>query len=121
MAYLSWIVLWFEALFGLKVNLEKSAILPMGDVENLDLLAGELGCRVGSLPSTYLGLPLSLHQGSIRACEGIEEKFRRRLSTWKRQYISKGGETHTYRSTLPIFLLFLFRLPKCVKSRLEKV
>ena len=48
MAYLSWIILWFEALSGLKVNLEKSVIPPMGDKENLVQLVGE--CRVGSLP-----------------------------------------------------------------------
>ena len=56
--------------------------------------------------------------------EGIEEKFRRRLSTWKRQYISKGGRLMLIRytlSTLPIYLLSLFRLPKRVKSRLEKI
>ena len=62
-------------------------ILPMGDVENLVQLAGELGCRVGSIPSTYLGLPLGLRQGSIKVWEGIKEKFRKRLSAWKRQYI----------------------------------
>ena len=36
MVFPSWIVLCFEALFGLIVNLEKSFILPMGDVESLD-------------------------------------------------------------------------------------
>ena len=32
MAYLSWILLCFEVLFGLRVNLEKSAILLVGNV-----------------------------------------------------------------------------------------
>ena len=58
MFFLSWILLCFEALYGLRVNLEKSVILPVGDVENLDQLAYELGCRVGTIPSTYLGLLL---------------------------------------------------------------
>ena len=35
MLYLSWILLYFEALSGLRVNLEKSAIMPVGNVENL--------------------------------------------------------------------------------------
>ena len=48
----------FEALSRLRVNLEKSVIPPVGDVENLDQLACELGCRVETLLSTYLGLPL---------------------------------------------------------------
>ena len=59
MMFLSWILLCFEALFWLRVNLDKSDILPVGEVENVDKLASELGCRVGSFPSTYLGLQLS--------------------------------------------------------------
>ena len=52
------ILLYFESLSGLKVNLDKSAILPEGDVQNIEQLACELGCKAGTLPSTYLGLPL---------------------------------------------------------------
>ena len=57
MAFLSWLFLWFEATSSLCINLNKSEILPMGKVENVELLAAELGCKVGYLPSTYLGLP----------------------------------------------------------------
>ena len=35
MANLSWILLWFEALSGLQVNLEKSVIFSMGAMENM--------------------------------------------------------------------------------------
>ena len=124
MFFLSWILLCFEALSRLRVKLEKSVILLVGDVENLDQLACELGCRVGALHSTYLGLPLRSKQNSVRVGEGIEEKFRKRLAAWKRQYISKGGRLTLIRSTLsnlPIYLLSLFRLPKSVKCRLEKI
>ena len=31
--------MWFEALLGLKINLDKSFVLPMGDVENVESLA----------------------------------------------------------------------------------
>ena len=58
LAYLSWILLWLETISDLKINLDKSSILPVGDVENLEALAAELGCRTGTLPLTYLGLPL---------------------------------------------------------------
>ena len=36
MVSLRWILLYFEALSGLKVNLDKNAILPEGDVENIE-------------------------------------------------------------------------------------
>ena len=55
--------MWFEAILRLKVNLPKSEIIPVGRVENVEGLAVELGYSVGSLPSTYLGLPLrTLHK-----------------------------------------------------------
>ena len=58
MAFLSLIFMCFEALSGLRANLEKSVIMSVGEVENIDRLASELGCRVRTLPSTYLGLLL---------------------------------------------------------------
>ena len=42
----------------LKVNLNKSELVPMGEVANLMGLVNILGCKVGSLPLTYIGLPL---------------------------------------------------------------
>ncbi|RVW23504.1 hypothetical protein CK203_090732 [Vitis vinifera] len=51
---LSWLLMWFEAISGLRINLDKSEILPVGRVENLETLALEAGCKVGKLPS-YLG------------------------------------------------------------------
>ncbi|RVW88462.1 putative ribonuclease H protein [Vitis vinifera] len=45
LTFLSWLLLWFEATSGLRINLNKSEILPMGRVENAELLAAELGCK----------------------------------------------------------------------------
>ena len=58
MIYLSWILLYFEVLSRLKINLDRSVIPPVGDVENIKQLACELRSKAGTLPSTYLGLPL---------------------------------------------------------------
>ena len=46
MLYLSWILLYFEALSGLRINLDKSVILLVGIVENFNQLSYELGCRI---------------------------------------------------------------------------
>ena len=59
MVYLSWTLLWFEAISRLNINLEKSFIMSVGIVEDLDSLAIELGCRMGNLPTTYLGMRCS--------------------------------------------------------------
>ena len=80
LAFLSWLLMWFEATSGLRINLNKSEILPMGRVENVELLATELGCKVGSLPSTYLGLPLGASHKSMRVWDGVEARMRKRLA-----------------------------------------
>ncbi|RVW28425.1 hypothetical protein CK203_116158 [Vitis vinifera] len=44
-------LLWEWNGFGLRINLAKSEIIPVGEVVEMEELAVELGCRVGSLPS----------------------------------------------------------------------
>ncbi|KAJ9685997.1 hypothetical protein PVL29_015067 [Vitis rotundifolia] len=87
LTYLSWILVWFEAAFGLRINLTKSEIIPVGEVEEIEEMTVELGCRVGSLPSAYLGLPLGAHHKAPSMWDGVEERMRRRLALWKRQYL----------------------------------
>ena len=88
MVHLSWILLWFEAISRQKINFEKSTIIVVGEVENLEDLALELGCKTGTLPTTYLGLPLGMHRNSISILDGVEERIRKKFAFWKRQYIS---------------------------------
>ena len=80
-------------------------------------LASELGCNIGSFPTSYLGLPLGAKHKALGVWDSIEERYRKRLGTWKTQYISKGGRISLIRSTLsslPIYQLSLFRMPQKV-------
>lgn len=43
---------------GLRVNLCKSELVPVGDVGGVEELASLLYCKVGSLPMAYLSMPL---------------------------------------------------------------
>ncbi|RVW96590.1 putative ribonuclease H protein [Vitis vinifera] len=109
---------------GLRVNLEKSELIPVGRVENVDELADEFGYRVGKLSSTYLGMSLGAPFKSVAAWDGTEERFRKKLAMWKRQYISKGGRITLVRSTLsnlPIYFMSIFQMPRVVRIRLEKI
>ena len=122
--YLSWLLIWFEACSGLKINLEKSELIPVGRVNDIEGLALEWGCKVGGLPSCYLGLPLGAPFNSLAVWDGVEERFRKRSAMWKRQYISKGGRLTLISSTLsnmPIYFMSLFYLPRKVRLRLEKI
>ncbi|RVW56016.1 LINE-1 reverse transcriptase-like [Vitis vinifera] len=100
MTYLSWLLMWFEACSGLRINLEKSEIILL----------------FGNAPWAAFN--------SLAVWNGVEERFRRRLAMWKRQYISKGGRLTLIRSTMfsmPIYLMSLFHLPRKVRMRLEKI
>lgn len=116
-----WLLMWFEALSGLKIDLKKNERIPIGDVEALAL---ELGCKVGNLPTTCLGLLLGARYESVGARDGVEECFIRRLAMWKRQYISKSGRATLIRSTLSsmlVCMLFLFHIPRSVETRLDQI
>jgi hypothetical protein len=42
----------FEVVLGLKFNLAKLELVPLGNVINVEVLASILGCRISSLPMT---------------------------------------------------------------------
>ena len=88
-------------------------------------MAVEIGCRVGQLPAVYLGLPLGVPDKATSVWDGVEEKVRRRLALWKHQYIiPKGGRIILIKSTMtsmPLYQMSLFRMPKLVARRLEKL
>ena len=81
--FMSWTLMWFEAMSGLRINLSKSEIIPVGLVDNVDELALELGCGIGSFPTSYLGLPLGAPHKASRVWDLVEERFRKRLASWK--------------------------------------
>jgi hypothetical protein len=98
--HLRCIFLCFEAASGLRINLGISEVVPIGAVEDVDRLAHLLGCRVASLPLTYLGLPLGASYKSVSIWNGVIEKTERRLVGWKRMYLLKGRRLTLLKTTL---------------------
>jgi hypothetical protein len=84
--YLRMLLLSFEAVSGLKINLEKSVLVSVGNVDNINDLAGILGCGVSSLPLKYLGLPLGAPYKAKSSWDEVIGKIERRLASWKRLY-----------------------------------
>ena len=72
----------FQAFTGLKVNVEKSEIVPVGEVGNIGALADILRCRLGSLPMKYLGMPLGTPYKTASIWNLILEKMEKKLSSW---------------------------------------
>ena len=65
---------------GLKVNVAKSEIVPIREVNNMQALAELLGCRIRALPMTFLGMPLGASHKSPSIWNPILEKIERKLA-----------------------------------------
>jgi hypothetical protein len=122
--YLQQVLTCFEAVTGLRVNMSKSEMVPIGEVTNLSYLADILSCRMGTLPMTYLNMPLGSSFKALGVWNPIVEKVERRLAGWKKLYLSKGGRLTLLKSTLsslPTYFLSLFKIPVSVAKRIEKL
>ena len=118
------LLLCFQAVTGLKVNVLKSEMVPIGEVPNVHALAEILGCRIRSLLMTYLGMPLGASHKSPTVWNPILEKIERKLSGWKKMYLSKGGRLMLLKNTLsslPTYYLSLFTIPTHVANKIERL
>jgi hypothetical protein len=73
--YMCALFLCFEVVSGLKINLAKSKLVLVGNVNNVDGLANILGCGVSSLPLKYLGLLLGAPFKAKSIWDGVIEKI----------------------------------------------
>jgi hypothetical protein len=114
----------FEAVSGLKVNLTKFSLISVGSLDDVDQLAGSMGCGTADLPLKYLGLPLGASFKLKAIWRDLEDLMARRLAPWKWTYLSKGGRVALIKSTLsnlPTYMLSLFPIPTDVAKRIEKI
>ena len=109
-------------MLGLRINLGKSKLVPIGEVHNLEALVGLLGCGQSSLPLKYLDLPLGAKFKDLSVWNPILKRMERRLAGWKRMYLSKEGKVTFIKSSLsslPTYFLSLLPLPGKVAKHME--
>ena len=78
--------------------------------------------QVGSLLMIYLGMPLGTLYKTTSIWNPILERMEKKLSSWKRLYLSKGGRLTLLKrtfSSLPTYYISLFTIPKAMATRLE--
>ena len=56
--YWKWTVICFKLVSGLKINLQKGEIIPVGETKDVNRATSLFGSKVGKVPTSYLGLPL---------------------------------------------------------------
>ena len=113
----------FEELSGLKINFHKSELFCLGQAKaNVTEYIHLFGCREGSFPFKYLGIPMSHQKLTSKGRSQIEEKFQKKLSSWKGKLLSVGGRLvliNSILSSLPMYMLSFFRIPKSVLKKLD--
>lgn len=115
----------FEILSGLRINYHKSVFAGIGVEEGLlQGFASKLNCAYQNFPLKYLGLPLGANLGRKSTWKPVLDKFKLKLSTWKRRLLSFAGRLTLIKSVmsnLPIYYLSLFKLPVGVAKDIDKI
>jgi hypothetical protein len=84
----------FEKLSGLKINFHKSELFSFGGTrERVGEYVDLFGCKEGNWPFRYLGIPMNPRKLRNKVWRGVEERFQKKLSSWKGKLLSYGGET----------------------------
>jgi hypothetical protein len=75
------------------------------------------GCKEGELPFRFLGISMNHCNLSNKDWSIVEERFQKRLSSWKGKVLSSGGRLvliNSVLSSLSMFMMSFFRIPKGV-------
>lgn len=82
-----------------------------------------IGCNETNFPIQYLGMPLTLKRPTKQLFLPLIEKVERRLAGWQSKLLSRGGRlvlVQSVLSTIPIYFMICFKLPKWVLNRIDK-
>jgi hypothetical protein len=113
----------FEQLSGLKINFHKSEIFCFGAAqESLPQYIELFGCNQGAFLMRYLGIPIYYRRLSNAYWKRVEERFKKRLSSWKGKYLSTGvclTLINSVLSSLPMYMMSFFAIPKGVLKKLD--
>jgi hypothetical protein len=113
----------FASSTGLHVNYRKSHMYPINiSQEKLSHLANTFGCDVGSMPFTYLGLPMGTTKPRMEDLTPMMDRVDRKLSacsTW----LSYSGRLEMVNSAItPIttYAMCTIKLPKGVIDNIDR-
>ncbi|XP_026416824.1 uncharacterized protein LOC113312278 [Papaver somniferum] len=118
------ILVMFEILIGLRLNLEKSTMISIGADQLVNKLAMELGCRVEFIPITYSGMSIGSKRRFEIIWEIIIQRMQKKLAPWKRRYLNKAGRVVLIRSSLEslaVYFMSLHHIPVSVEKILNTI
>lgn len=90
----------FALATGLKVNYSKSCMMPINVADDkMADFASVFGCSIGTLPFTYLGMPLGTARPTMLDLAPVSDQIERRLNSCAR-FLPSGGRLTLVNSVL---------------------
>ena len=124
LATLKNMLLTFEQSTGLKVSFANSSMILLNiDEGEANRLTALLGCKIGQLPFTYLGLPLGTTRPRIVDFMPLVDTLERRL-TASSCMLNQGSRLQLLTSVLTsmhIYFLYSLQLPPGIIKQLDKI
>jgi hypothetical protein len=113
----------FSDATGLKVNYNKTYLVPINiSKEEAQTLAASFGCKVESLPFTYLGLPLGTTKPSVDDLMPLVSRLDKRLSGISSMLSYTGRLTllNTTLNAIPMYAMCTIKIPITIFVHFEK-
>jgi hypothetical protein len=116
---LKWILVDFELLLGMRVNYQKSELIPInieheGESETFSRI---FGCPVGNFPIKYLGIYLHYNKLRREDLQPLIDKIIKRIAGWRGKLLTHAGRMvliKTCIASIPVYLLSFFKFPRWV-------
>ncbi|WVZ69696.1 hypothetical protein U9M48_018443 [Paspalum notatum var. saurae] len=113
----------FEKLSGLKINFHKSDIFCYGEAKShVEQYSQIFGCSMGCFPFRYLGIPMNHKRLRNKDWKVVEDRFQKKLSSWKEKLFSYGGRLvliNSVLSSIAMFMMSFFEVPKGILKKLD--
>ncbi|KAE8812740.1 ABC transporter G family member 37 [Hordeum vulgare] len=122
---LKFLLLCFQQMSGLKISFNKSAIMVMAYPPTAaQSIADRFNCKLGSFPTSYLGIPITDSRLSVADLQPTVGKLQPRIEPWQGRWLSKAARTILINSSLSSLLLFLMtfhNLPKTLHHEIATI
>jgi hypothetical protein len=109
---------------GLKINFHKSSMVPINLArERAQIFADLLGCKIASLPFTYLGLPLGTTKPTVHDLMPLVDRIERRVSAnfMLMSYSGKVTLVNSLLTSIATFTMCSIQLNPKILEHIEKI
>jgi hypothetical protein len=109
---------------GLKINFHKSSMVPINLAsDRAQIFADLLGCKIASLPFTYLGLPLGTTKPTIQDLKPLVDRIERRVSAnfMLMSYSGKVTLINSLLTSIATFTMCSIQLNPKILEHIEKI